>query len=107
MPNASRSPLPTTQVYPPPNNTDIDKIKRRINNNVERMINANMEKMIRMMTEQFFQLASSIRKPSTFPTQPELNPKGHASSSYGVNPSENVRKVNTIISLRSGREINN
>jgi len=35
-----------------------------------------------------------------------VNPKGHASSSSG-NPSEPMRKVNAVISLRSGREIDN
>jgi len=35
-----------------------------------------------------------------------VNPKGHASSSSG-NPSEPVRKVNAVISLRSSREIDN
>ena len=70
------------------------------------MINANMERMMRMMTEQFSKLASSSREPGTFPSHPEVNPKGHTSSSSG-NPSESVRKVNSVISLRSGREIDN
>jgi len=81
-------------------------MERRINNNAERMINANMETMMRMMSEQFFQLASSSREPGTFPSQPEVNPKGHASSS-SRNPSEPVRKVNAVISLHFGREIDN
>jgi len=81
-------------------------IETRINNNVERMINANMKRMMRMMTEQLFQLASSSRGPATFLSQPEVNPKGHASSSSS-NPSEPVRKVNAVISLRSGQEIDN
>ena len=68
------------------------------------MISANMEKMIRMMTEQFFKLASSSRESGTFPSQPEVNPKGHASSSSD-NPNEPVRKVNVLISLHSGREV--
>ena len=76
-------------------------MERRINNNVERMINANMERMIRMMAEQFFQLALSSREPCTFLSQPKVNPKGHTSPSSG-NPSELVRKVNAMISLRSG-----
>jgi len=58
------------------------------------------------MTEQFFQLASSSRESGTFPSQSEVNPKGHTSSSFG-NPSESVRKVNSVISLHSGREIDN
>jgi len=81
-------------------------MEMRINNNVERMINANMERMIRMMTEQFSQLAPSSRELGTFPSQSEVNPKGNASSSSG-NPNELVRKVNAVISLRSGREIDN
>jgi len=40
-----------TQVQPPPGYTDIDKLEKRINNNVERIINANMERMMRMMIE--------------------------------------------------------
>jgi len=99
VPNAPRPPMPVTQIQPPPGYTDIDKIERRINSNVQRMINANMEKMMRMMTEQLFQLASSSRETSTFPSQPEVNPKGHASSYSDANPSEPVRKVNAIISL--------
>jgi len=67
------------------------------------MINTNMERMI---TEQFFQLTSSSREPGTFPSQPEVNPKGHASPSSG-NPNELVRKVNAGISLRFGREVDN
>jgi len=77
-------------------------MERRINSNVERMISANMEKMMRIVTEQFFILASSSRESGTFPSQPEVNPKGHASSSSTANPSESVRKVNAVISLRSG-----
>ena len=105
-PNASRPPPPVAQVQPPPGYTDIDKLERRINNNVERMINANMEKMMRMMTEQFSQLVSSSREPDTFSSQPEMNPKGYASSSYGE-PNKPVRKVNAVISLRFGKEVDN
>ena len=36
-----------------------------------------------------------------------MNLKGHTSSSFSVNPSKPVRKVNAVISLRSGRKINN
>ena len=36
-----------------------------------------------------------------------MNPKGHASSSSRANPRESVRKVNAVISLRSGTEIDN
>jgi len=90
-----------------PSYTDIDKIKTRINSNVERMTNANIERMMRMVIKQFFQLASSSRESGTFSSQPEVNPKGHASSSSGGNPSEPVRKVNAVISLCSGREIDN
>ena len=74
---------------------------------MERMISANMEKMMRMMTEQFFQLASSSKESGTFSSQPEVNPKGHTSSSSTANPSESVRKVNAVISFQSSREIDN
>ena len=106
MHNAPRAPPPIAQVQPPPGYTDIDKLERRINNNVERMINVNMERMIRIMTEQFFQLALSSRKSGTFPSQPEVNPKVHASSSSG-NLYEPVRKVNAIVSFRSDRGVDN
>ena len=73
---------------------------------MERMVNANMEKMMRMMTEQFFQLASSSREPGTFTSQPEVNLKGLISyPSSGPTSSENVRKKNAIISLRSSQKI--
>jgi len=81
-------------------------LERRIDNNMKRMINANMEKMMRMMIEQFSQWASSSREPGTFPSQPEANPKGHVPSSSS-NPNEPVRKVNAVICLRSGREVDN
>jgi len=106
VPNAPRPPPLIAQVQPPPGYINIDKLERGINNNVERMINANMERMMRMMTEQFSQLTSSFREPGTSPSQPEVNPKGHASPFSG-NPSEPVRKVNTVISLCSGREVDN
>jgi len=70
------------------------------------MINANMEGMMRMMTEQFSQLALSSKDLGTFPSQPKVNPKGHASPSSG-NPNELVRKVNAVISLHSDREADN
>ena len=89
-------------MQPPPSYTNIDKIERRINSNAERMINANMERMMRMMTEQFFQLASSSKKAGTFPSQSEVNPQGHVSFSSSANSSEPVRKMNAVISLRSG-----
>ena len=73
----------------------------KINNNMERMIKANIERIMRMMTEQFVQLTSSSGKPGTFPSQPELNPKGHASSSSS-NHSEPMTKVNALITLCSG-----
>jgi len=53
VPNAPRPPLPTAQVQPPPGYIDIDKLERRINNNVERMINANIEGVLRMIIAQF------------------------------------------------------
>jgi len=108
IPNAPPPPLPppTAQVQPPLGYTDTDKLERRINNNVERMINTNMERMMRMMTEQFFHLASSSRERGTFLSQPKVNPKGHASPSTG-NPNEPMRKVNAVISLHSGREVDN
>jgi len=67
-----------------------------------------MEKMMRMMTEQFFQLASSSRELGTFPSQPDVNPKGLVSSpSTGPSSSKNVRKIITTISFRSYQEIDN
>jgi len=42
--NAPRPPAPVAHVQPPPGYIDIDKIQRRLNNNMERMMNANMEK---------------------------------------------------------------
>jgi len=33
-----------------------------------------------------------------------VNPRGHASSSFGANPSEPMRKVNIVISLQSSRD---
>jgi len=100
-------PLPLiAQVQPLFGYTNIDKLERRINNNVERMINANVERMMRMMIEQFSQLVSSFREPGTFPSQPEVNNKGHASPSFG-NPNEPVRKVNAVISLHSDRKVDN
>jgi len=101
VPNAPRPPPPIAQVQSLPGYTDSNKLEKIINNNVKRMINANMKRMMRMMTEQFFQLASSLREPGTFPSQPEMNPKGHASSSSG-NPNEPMRKVNAVISLCFG-----
>jgi len=99
VPNAPRPPPPVTQAQPLPGYTDIDRMERRINSNVERMISANMKKMMQMMTEQFSQLASSSRELGAFPSQLEVNPKGHTSSSSGANPSEFVRKVNIVIYL--------
>ena len=63
--------------------------------------------MMRMIIEQFFQLASSSKEPDAFPSQLEVKSKGHASSSSGTNPSEPIRKVNAVIFLRYGREIDN
>jgi len=109
LPNALiPPPHPVAQIQPPPGYTDIDKIERRLNNHMERMVNANMEKMMGIITEQFFQLASSSRKPGTFPSQPKVNPKSLVSPcSSGPSSSENVRKINPIISLRSSRKIDN
>jgi len=58
---------------------------------MERMMNANMEKVMRLMTEHFYQLASSSREPDTFLSQ----------------PNDNVRKINVVISLKSGRDVDN
>ena len=71
------------------------------------MINANMERVIRTMTEQFFQLASFSWEPGTFSSQPEVNSKGHTSSSSVSNPGEHIRELNVVISLWSGRELDN
>jgi len=49
--NKTRPPPPIAQVQLSPSYTDIDKLERRINNNVERMINTNIETMMRMMVE--------------------------------------------------------
>ena len=62
--------------------------------------------MKRLITEQFSQLASSSREPGAFPSQPEVNPKGLPSSS-GLPPNNNVRKINAVISLKLGGEIDN
>ena len=70
------------------------------------MMNVNMEKTMRLMTKQFSQLASSSTELGTLPSQPEMNPKGLPSSSR-LPSNDNVRKINAVISLRSGREIDN
>ena len=44
IPNAPRPPPPAAQIQPPPSYINIDKIKRRLNNNMERMMNNNREK---------------------------------------------------------------
>ena len=54
------------------------------------------------MTRQFFQSASSTRDSGTCSSPLEVNPKSYASSSFRINPSEVMRKINAIISLRSG-----
>ena len=36
-----------------------------------------------------------------------MKPKGLSSSSSGPRPNDNVRKINAVISLRPGREIDN
>jgi len=46
VPNALRP-------QPAPGYTDIDKLERRIDNNVERMINSNIKRIMGMMNEQF------------------------------------------------------
>jgi len=43
VPNAPRPPPSIAQVQSLPGYTGIDKLERRINNNVARMINANMK----------------------------------------------------------------
>ena len=55
-------------------------------------MNTNMRKMMRLMTEQFYQLASSSREPDTFSNQPVVNSKGLPSSS-GPPSNDNVRKL--------------
>ena len=57
---------------------------------------------MRIITKQFSQLAPSTRAPGTRPTQPKANLKGYAASYFGVNRSETMREVNTIISLILG-----
>jgi len=72
------------------------------------MINANMEKKNDENDDWIVFLISIVFwEPSAFPSQPELNPRGHTSSSSTVNPSESMRKVNIVTSLRSSREIDN
>jgi len=44
IPNAPKPPSLVAQVQPSRGYTDIEKIERRLDNNMERMINANMEK---------------------------------------------------------------
>jgi len=52
MPNAPRpSPPLVAHIQPHLGYTDIDKNKRKLNNNMDRMVNANIEKMIRVMIE--------------------------------------------------------
>ena len=52
------------------------------------------------MSEQSAQLAMSYRKKEVLPSRPESNPRG--GSSFDPN---DVRKVNAIISLWSGRKV--
>ena len=55
-------------------------------------MNANMKKMVTMMAKQFTQLASSSGVPSTFSSQPKMNPKDLISSPSSVpSSSRNVR----------------
>jgi len=105
--NAPR-PLPpqhqVPQSYPPPGYNELDKVNKKVND-MERMIRElkeSNERMMRTMSEQFAQLAMSNREKGTFPSQPEANPRGGSSSSFDPN---DVRKVNAVISLRSGKKV--
>jgi len=51
MPSAPRPPLFASKIQHPLGYTDVDKIERRINNNLDGMTNTDIEKMMRMMTE--------------------------------------------------------
>ena len=92
------------QTCPPPSYNDVDKVNKKVND-IERMIRGlkeSNERMMRTMSEQFAQLAMSNRKKGTFPSQPEANPRGGSSSSFDPN---DVRKVNAVISLKSGKKV--
>jgi len=71
---------------------------------MERMLRENNKRMLKLITKQFSQTAIANREKGTFPSQPETNPKGKISS--GSTP-DTFRKVNAIITLRSGKEIDN
>ena len=61
----------------------------------------NMEKMMNIMTEQFNPLTLSVKKPSIFPSQVEVNPKGLTLFSCSEScPNDNVRNTNVVVSLR-------
>jgi len=76
----------------------LDKVNKKVND-MERMIRG---LMMRTMSEQFTQLAMSNREKGTFPSEPEANLRGGSSSSFDPN---DVRNVNAVISLRSGKKV--
>ena len=71
---------------------------------MERMLREDNERMLKTITEQFSQSAIGNKEKETFPSQPKTNPKGGTSFS---STSNSFRKINTIITLKSGEEIDN
>ena len=108
--NGPRQPVPpppkasNARSQPPPGYSELDKYERRIRSDMERMLTENNKRMLKLITKQFSQTAIANREKGTFPSQPETNPKGKISS--GSTP-DTFRKVNAIITLRSGKEIDN
>jgi len=64
----------------------------------------NNGKMLRVMIEQFSQFAIVNKVKGTFFSHSEIDLKGGTSSS---SVPDNLRKVNAIITLRLGREVDN
>jgi len=74
-------------------------------NDMERIIREFKEsngRMMKTLSEQFAQLAISNREKRVFPSQPEVNPRGSSSSFFDTN---DVRKVNAVIALWSGKKV--
>jgi len=105
--NAPR-PLPpqhqVPQTCPPIGSNELDKVNKKVNDmeSMIRELKDSNERMMRTMSEQFSQLAMSNWEKGTFPSQPEANPRWGSSSSFDPN---DVRKVNAVISLRSGKKV--
>ena len=92
-------PPPVAHTQSPPGYNEIDK---RFNN-LERSQNS-LEKVMRTMAEQLSQLVLANREKGTFPSQTEPNPNV-GTSSMRPPVQDNVKRVNAITSLRSGRLI--